>query len=57
MQLYAALSQCDKAIVHCVNEEELFLKICRAAVQYGGMKMAWVGLIDPGSRMVQPVAS
>ena len=26
MQLYAALSQCNKAIVHCAGEEELFLK-------------------------------
>ena len=37
-QLYAALSQCNKAIVHCASEEELFLQVCRAAVQFGGMK-------------------
>lgn len=36
-QLYAALSQCNKAIVHCASEEELFLQICRAAVQSGGV--------------------
>ena len=56
-QFYAALSQCNKAIVHCVSEEDLFLQICRAAVQFGGMKMAWVGLLDSESRMLQPVAS
>jgi PAS domain S-box-containing protein len=56
-QLYAALSQCNTAIVHCTSEEELFLQICRAAVQFGGMKMAWVGLVDPDSRMVRPVTS
>ncbi len=52
-----ALSQCNKAIVHCTSEEELFLKICHIAVQYGGMKMAWVGMIDPATQMLTPVAS
>ncbi|MHB8354724.1 MAG: HD domain-containing phosphohydrolase [Burkholderiales bacterium] len=56
-QLYAALSQCNKAIVHCASEEELFSEVCRAAVQFGGMKMAWIGLIDPESRMVRPIVS
>lgn len=57
MQLYAALSQCNKAIVHCTNETELYLPICRVAVQFGGMQMAWVGLVDTDTRMVRPVAS
>ncbi len=56
-QLYAALSQCNKTIVHCTTEEELFSEVCKAAVQFGGMKMAWIGLVDPESRMVRPVAS
>ncbi len=56
-QLYAALSQCNKAIVHCAGGEELFLQVCRAAVQFGGMKMAWVGLVDSETCTVQPAAS
>ena len=56
-QLYAALSQCNKSIVYCPSEVELFLQICRAAVQFGGMKMAWVGMIDTATRMVLPIAS
>lgn len=56
MQLYAALSRCNKAIVHCASQEELFLQICRAAVQLGGMKMAWVGFIDPDTHMIRPAA-
>ena len=55
--LYAALSQCNQAIVRCASEEELFPQICRDAVQFGGMKLAWIGLIDPGSGMVRAVAS
>jgi len=56
-QLYAALSQCNKAIVHCAREEELFQEVCHAAVQFGGMKTAWIGLTDPDTLMVRPVAS
>ncbi|TNC99442.1 MAG: PAS/PAC sensor-containing diguanylate cyclase/phosphodiesterase [Gallionellaceae bacterium] len=55
-ELYAALSQCNQAIVRCTSEEELFQEICRDAVQFGGMKMAWIGLLDEASRKVKPVA-
>ncbi|WP_026604100.1 EAL domain-containing protein [Methylomonas sp. 11b] len=57
MQLYAALSQCNKAIVHSADETELFLEICRAAVEFGGMKMAWVGLFAADRCCIRPVAS
>ncbi len=55
-QLHAALSQCNKAILHCDSEEVLFPQICRAAVQFGGMKLAWIGLLDHETRKVRPVA-
>jgi len=56
-QLYAALSQCNQAIVHCDSEAALFLQVCRAAVKFGGMKMAWIGLIDSETLRVRAVAS
>ena len=56
MQLYAALSQCNKAIVHCRDRDGLFLQICRAAVEFGGMKMANIGLIDKETQMLQSAA-
>jgi hypothetical protein len=55
--LFAALSQCNHAIVRCSTETELFPKICSYAVEYGGMKMAWVGLLDETTRHIIPVAS
>lgn len=55
-QLYAALSQCSQATLHCHNEAELFPRICRSAVDHGGLKMAWIGLIDKPSNTVKPVA-
>jgi PAS domain S-box-containing protein len=55
-QFYAALSQCNGAIVHSPGEAELFPAICRAAVQFGGMKMAWIGMVDADTRMVRIAA-
>jgi len=57
VHLYAALSQGNKAIVRCDNEEELYLQFCRAAVEYGGMKMAWVGLTNGDGTRILPITS
>jgi len=54
--LYAALSNCNKAIVHSKNEEQLFKEICTAAVVNGGMMTAWVGLINPELEAIDVVA-
>jgi PAS domain S-box-containing protein len=56
-QTYAVRSECNHAIVRCASQEELFPQICHFAVQFGGMKMAWVGLVEPDSLRVRPVAS
>ncbi|HCJ50357.1 MAG TPA: bifunctional diguanylate cyclase/phosphodiesterase, partial [Gallionella sp.] len=56
-QLYAALSQCNQAIVRSRDEAELFAIICRDAVNFGGMKMAWIGLLEESGQWVKQVAS
>lgn len=56
-QLYAALSQCNQAIVRCQDEEELFSIICRDAINFGGFKMAWIGRIDAARERIRPAAS
>ncbi|MBU1642799.1 EAL domain-containing protein, partial [bacterium] len=56
-QMYATLSQCNKAIVHSTTSNELFEKICESTVTLGGMAMAWIGLIDPETKLIRPVAS
>jgi GAF domain-containing protein len=55
--LYAALSQCNQAIVRSTEQSDLFRAICRAAVQFGGVRMAWIGLVDGPDNRVVPVAS
>jgi len=54
--LYAALSQCNEAIVRCQDEDGLFQELCRIAVVFGQMKMAWIGIIDPQTHHILPVA-
>ncbi|MDP2850227.1 MAG: EAL domain-containing protein [Sulfuricurvum sp.] len=54
--LYAALSQCNQAIVRSSSEAELFPLICRDAIDFGGMKMAWIGMLDPSSNSLKSVS-
>lgn len=56
-QIYAALSQCNQAIVRCTTQDQLFAQICQDAVRYGGMKMAWIGMLEPCASTVTVAAS
>ncbi len=54
--IYSALNQCNQSIVRCTSEDELLPLVCRYAVQLGGIKLAWVGLVDKVTHNVKPVA-
>jgi diguanylate cyclase (GGDEF)-like protein/PAS domain S-box-containing protein len=56
-QVYAALSHCNQAIVRCHDEAALFAEICRDTVEFGGMEMVWIGLIDTAVAKVKPAAA
>ena len=55
-QLYAALSQCNQAIVRCTSPDELFNQVCLDSVRFGGLKMAWIGLADVPNLRVNVVS-
>ena len=55
-RLYAALSETNQAIVHTRSPEELLDRVCRIAVERGGLRMAWVGLLNAKTDEVVPVA-
>jgi C4-dicarboxylate-specific signal transduction histidine kinase len=44
-RLYAVLYATNHAIVHIRDRNALFREFCRAAVEYGGFRLAWVGLL------------
>ena len=56
-KLYSALSQCNQAIVHCHDEATLYPQICRDAVNFGGMRMAWIGMLDDTVQGIKPVSA
>jgi PAS domain S-box-containing protein len=51
--LYAMLSQTNQAIVRLRDRDELFLAICRIAVQYGHLQFAAISLLDPQNRQLR----
>ena len=55
-RLYAALSQINQAIVWTRRTRRMLEKICRALVEYGGFRMAWIGQPEAETRRVKPVA-
>ena len=55
-RIYAVLSRCNEAIVHCRDEIDLFTRICTDAVTLGGLKMAWIGLVSSDGQHLAPVA-
>lgn len=55
--LYATLSECNQAIVRSTRAEDLYAAVCRAAVEHGGIALAWIGLVDAQGERVVPVAA
>jgi len=56
-RLYSVLSKVNETIVRIHDSQELFDRVCRIAVEDGLFKMAWIGLVDPDSRIIKPTAS
>ena len=56
-RLYKTLSETNQAIVRMSNEQELFPKICQFVVEFGGLKMAWIGQLDEPSLFIKPVVA
>lgn len=55
-RLYAALSGTDEAIVRAGDRQSLFQEICRIAVEQGGFRMAWIGVVNEETETIVPVA-
>ncbi|HEY9099655.1 MAG TPA: PAS domain S-box protein [Thiobacillus sp.] len=55
-RLYRVLGGINEAIIRYRNPQRLFEEACRIAVELGGFRMAWVGLLDTESNEVRLVA-
>lgn len=55
-RVYAVLSGINTTIVRTRDRQKLFEEACRIAVEHGGFRLAWIGLLDPNGVDVTPVA-
>ena len=55
-RLYLALSQVNQLITRVKTREELLCGVCQMLVQFGYLKMAWIGWRDPQTLEVKSVA-
>ncbi len=56
-RLYEVLSDINSTIVRVRERQALFEEACRIAVEHGKFGIAWIGLSQPGSSKVEPVAA
>ena len=51
------LYQCNRALIHAPDEQELFQAVCQILVEVGGLRLAWVGRCENDiEKTVRPVA-
>ncbi len=55
-RIHAVLSGINSAIVRIRDPKELYQEACRIAVEDGGLRMAWIGLVDKSALTVVPEA-
>jgi PAS domain S-box-containing protein len=56
-RLFSALSGINKAIARSTSREDLEHKVCRALVEEGGFRTAWIGWHDEETSKLVPVAA
>ncbi len=56
-KLYRARSEVNQAIVRMDDESSLFPLACRMAVDFGGLKLAWIGQVNEANGLIEPVVS
>jgi diguanylate cyclase (GGDEF)-like protein/PAS domain S-box-containing protein len=56
-RVYAMLSGINTLIVRVRDRDELFREACRIAVEQGGFRMTWIGIVERSAMKIVPVAS
>lgn len=54
-RLFGMLAEINQCLIRARERESLFLELCRVAVESGGFRFSWVGLVDAAGQVV-PVA-
>ncbi len=56
-RLYSVISRTNRAIIHLRDRQALLEEACKIAVEEGKFLMAWVGITNPATREVCPIAA
>ncbi|TSA29295.1 MAG: PAS domain S-box protein, partial [Ignavibacteriales bacterium] len=56
-RVYAVLSNINQVIVRIHDINQLFNEICRIAIEDGKFRMAWIGMLNPQTNIVDVAAS
>ena len=54
--MYAALSQTNRAILHIHEAQPLFREVCRIAIANGHFCLAWIGMVEEATGWIKPIA-
>ena len=54
-RIYIALLHTNRALLESKSENEIYNRICRIAVEYGEVRLAWVGMVDEKTKLITPV--
>lgn len=52
-----AIAETRRALLHAHDRDDMLEDACRIAVDVAGLRMAWIGLVDPATRRVSVAAS
>jgi len=55
-RIYAVLSDINQTIVREQDSQAMLATACRIAVDKGQFRMAWIGMINPETQVLEPVA-
>jgi diguanylate cyclase (GGDEF)-like protein/PAS domain S-box-containing protein len=55
--LYDARSRCNHAIIESTTPQALFAAVCKIVVECAEFGLAWIALIDPLTRLLQPACA
>jgi PAS domain S-box-containing protein len=56
-RLYSVLSDVNQTIVREKDSRVMLESACRIAVERGEFRMAWIGMVDPDTKFLEPIAS
>jgi PAS domain S-box-containing protein len=55
-RVYSVLSDINQTIVREKDSQAMLEAACRIAVEKGKLQMAWIGMVDPVTKLLEPVA-